>query len=84
MDMSMHNLYSIKQIYYTDNSYYSSYPFPSEWIEFFGNSQQEIYEEEKLESEEDMRYKPVITPGEIFNVKQFGKKINEKTVVRAL
>ena len=62
MDTAMYNLYKSATVYFTDDSYYSSYPFPSEWIELFKS------EKAKREIKGDgfsiginIRYEPVIS-----------------------
>ncbi len=62
MDTTMYNLYKSATVYYTDDSYYSSYPFPSEWIELFKS------EKAKGEQKDDqfvagvnIRYEPVMS-----------------------
>ena len=59
MDTSMFNLYKGCDVYFTDDSYYASYPFPNEWIEMFkGNRANEMMEEDaNMDLNEILKYK---------------------------
>ena len=71
MDTSMFNLYKGCDVYFTDDSYYASYPFPNEWIEMFkGNRANEMMEEDaNMDLNEILKYKPIMSQREIFNPK---------------
>ncbi len=73
----MHKLTKSGSVYFTDDSYYSSYPFPSEWIELFRSATKNCPNavpdsEELLERFTvgvNIKYEPVISPREVFNPK---------------
>lgn len=60
--MSMHNLVKVGTVYYTDDSYYSSNPFPLEWIELFKTGKiNKIIEQDTFTSGVNIKYVPVIS-----------------------
>eukprot|EP00826_Nyctotherus_ovalis_P054362 TRINITY_DN7114_c0_g3_i12.p1 TRINITY_DN7114_c0_g3~~TRINITY_DN7114_c0_g3_i12.p1 ORF type:complete len:379 (+),score=45.16 TRINITY_DN7114_c0_g3_i12:1316-2452(+) len=67
IDVSLLNLYRGMNVYYTNDSYYSSYPFPSEWIELF-NGQNKSAKGDLVD--EDVSYAPVISPREFIHIRE--------------
>ena len=67
----MFNLYKAAGVYYTDDSYYSSYPFPVEWMELFDDRGRKKSKEafENCLMENTVKYVPIITAREIFDVR---------------
>ena len=58
----MYNLYKSNTVYYTDDSFYSSYPFPSEWIELFKTEKMKSAQKmERFTVDVNIRYEPVIS-----------------------
>lgn len=71
----MFSLYKAHGVYYTDDSFYSSYPFPVEWIDSFKKNSKLG---ENFNTEEDIKYKPIIEKKEIF--KEVGAEDRASTV----
>ena len=72
MDAGKFNLFKSKEeVYYTDDSYYSSYPFPPEWIELFKTKKKTDKPEfdESFAVGGNIKYEPVISPKEMSDVK---------------
>jgi len=69
----MFNLYKSGKVYFTDDCFYSSYPFPSEWIELFKSGKMESSDEnnifERFTVGVNVKYEPVIAPREMINIK---------------
>lgn len=64
IDASMHTLHKGNNIYYATDSHYSSYPFPSEWIELFSlGGMKNEYIDNAMESASN--YNPVISHREL-------------------
>eukprot|EP00826_Nyctotherus_ovalis_P064408 TRINITY_DN9447_c0_g2_i7.p1 TRINITY_DN9447_c0_g2~~TRINITY_DN9447_c0_g2_i7.p1 ORF type:complete len:205 (+),score=39.44 TRINITY_DN9447_c0_g2_i7:521-1135(+) len=59
IDTAMYNLYSASNIYYTNDSFYSSYPFPAAWMQ--------IFNKEQTHPTIEMEYEPVISPKQVLS-----------------
>lgn len=57
----MYSLYNISSIYYTSDSFYSSYPFPAAWMQ--------IFSKERVQPATEMEYEPVISPKQVLSPK---------------
>jgi len=77
----MYSFHKSHDIYYTDNSFYSSHSFPIEWIESFKRVE-EINED--FNKEEDIKYKPIMGEKEIFKDNENNKRYRAKAKIDTL
>jgi len=65
----MYNLHNVSELYYTNNSFYSSYPFPEAWIKVFTENK------DKLVTINEMKYEPIIDPKRVLSSKCVRRKV---------
>jgi hypothetical protein len=70
IDTAMYNLYNASELYYTNNFFYSSYPFPKAWIEVFTE------DKDKLATINEVGYEPVINLRRILSPKHTRRRVH--------